>query len=222
TFVLPQVPVQVQQDAGNSTASAATAPVQRITIQMGDNEFTFDPMSVPDVPNVNYSQKIDELFVDWDSELRASLVVEKQKIPIKYWPEFYKKRKGVTKASSWGSRKGQWGKWRDIVEERQRFSSNADFWTKWSNANGQRMNYNTITKCLKESRAIDDKREADEARAFYENRPEDGREFFGYTKSGAQCAMTTDEAIARKWRKVKEENIIFASGANSQQNGMGR
>ncbi|KLO05935.1 hypothetical protein SCHPADRAFT_895876, partial [Schizopora paradoxa] len=73
TFVLPQVPVQVQQDAGNSTASAATAPVQRITIQMGDNEFTFDPMSVPDVPNVNYSQKIDELFVDWDSELRASL-----------------------------------------------------------------------------------------------------------------------------------------------------
>lgn len=78
------------------------------------------------------------------------------------------------------------------------------------------MNFNTITKRLKESRAVQKKQDADEARAFFENRPDDAREFFGYTKSGTQRAMTTNEKIARKWRKLKEKEDVPASSGASE------
>lgn len=64
-----------------------------------------------------------------------------------------------------------------------------------------------MTKLLKECRAAEDKRDADEARAFYTNKPDDAKDFFQYTKTGSQREMTTDEAIAKKWRKMKEQTL---------------
>lgn len=118
TQVLPQMahlPANASLNASFEDAhSRAPAPEsKKITVRMGHEEFSVDPMSVPDVPNINYSQKLDELFKHWEStELGAHLVIGGRGIPVKYWPEFYNKRKGMTKESSWDKRKGQWGKWR--------------------------------------------------------------------------------------------------------------
>lgn len=92
-----------------------TSKSRKVSVRIGDEDFSFDPASVPDVPTVSYSQKLDDLFKHWDTILDkrdAYLVVEGRGIPVKYWPEFYNKRKGMTNPSSWDAKKGQWGKWR--------------------------------------------------------------------------------------------------------------
>ena len=75
-----------------------------------DNEvFLFDKTKVPDPPTIHLSKDIDRLCREWEDS--TLLVVNGRSIPVKYWPEFYKKGKGA-KTSVWQALRVEWGNWK--------------------------------------------------------------------------------------------------------------
>ena len=79
------------------------------TARLGDEAFQFDKTKVPDPPTIHLSKDIDRLCREWEDS--TLLVVNGHGIPVKYWPEFYKKGKGA-KTSAWQALRVEWGNWK--------------------------------------------------------------------------------------------------------------
>jgi hypothetical protein len=79
------------------------------TARLGDEAFQFDKTKVPDPPTIHLSKDIDRLCCEWEGS--TLLVVNGRGIPVKYWPEFYKKGKGA-KTSTWQALRVEWGNWK--------------------------------------------------------------------------------------------------------------
>ncbi|KAJ7817001.1 hypothetical protein B0H13DRAFT_2380010 [Mycena leptocephala] len=60
-----------------------------------------------------------------------------------------------------------WGNWKFLVEERQEFANDDDFWSSYSTAEGARLRYQQILDKLKEGRESRDKSDAVAARRFF-------------------------------------------------------
>lgn len=211
TAVLPSEPAFTQ--------TLARADAVRITVQLGDEVFEFDPVSVPDVPSMIYSTKLDLLFKHWDTTKdNPLLVVEGRGIPVKYWPKFYNKRKGVSvNASSWANRKGQWNTWKFIMEERERFQTDEEFWARWSHEPGKRFNFQSMKIALQGQRSAENKRYADEARTYFADKPGECDKFFRYTKGGHPQTLKSDASIADKWRKRTDSSPSNSQADNSDE-----
>ena len=89
--------------------AAAIDPKHLVIVKLGDEEFACDHTQVNDPPMRHFSNNISGLFEHWHCS--DYLVVNGRGIPIKYWPEFYKAKKGF-KAGAWKAIRVEWGNWK--------------------------------------------------------------------------------------------------------------
>ncbi|KAJ7633797.1 hypothetical protein DFH06DRAFT_1336887 [Mycena polygramma] len=183
-----------------------------VVVLENDEEFSFDVTRVPNPPNIHFSGDIPRLFREWeDSKL---LMVNGRGIAIKYWPLFYKRRKQAAsqKNGAWDKIRTEWGNWKFLVEERQQFTSEDDFWRSHSTANGTHLRFQQILDALKESRERRDKVDAAAARRFFhadlDHSDADGA--FAYVKSGKRRIKDQDSSVAEIWRELLVNNLDIA------------
>ena len=89
--------------------AAAIDPKHLAIVKLGDEEFACDRTQINDPPARHFSDNISGLFEHWHCS--DYLVVNGRGIPIKYWPEFYKAKKGF-KAGTWKAIRVEWGNWK--------------------------------------------------------------------------------------------------------------
>jgi hypothetical protein len=99
-----------------------------------------------------------------------------------------------------------------LVEERQRFRSEDDFWSKYSREDHTRLRYQQILDALKEARESQERSDAKDARRFFngnlDHSEADG--VFAYTKSGQRRIKEKDSAVAEIWRDLLVSNADIA------------
>ncbi|KAI1789724.1 hypothetical protein LXA43DRAFT_1096140 [Ganoderma leucocontextum] len=160
---------------------------------------------VPNPPKVTFADDLSQLFKEW--YVSDLLLVNGRGIPVKDWDRFYKKRIGI-KQHAWELVRVQWGTWKFIVTERQRFASEELFWAHYSDKDGNRLNFKTICDLLQDGRKENDERDAAAARWFFGNDLADpaAHNYFHYKKSGKRYLCTKVQTIAAKWRQLLREH----------------
>jgi hypothetical protein len=208
----------------------------RAEAQLGNETFVFNKTEVPDPPAILFSKDIDRLFHEWEDS--TLLCVNGRNIPIKYWPEFYKKSKGV-KENAWGALRTKWDNWKVrsaqssvprhsltclkpqfIVTERQAHSDNTSFWRKFSDSNGQRLGYQKVLQALKKERKAIATHHATNARTFFGGNLDhpDAGGAFRYVRTGQWLVCTEEDAIAQRWLKLLQDRPDLAATWSSSQN----
>jgi hypothetical protein len=122
---------------------------------------------VPDPPAVSFANDLPRLNGMWDYKLphwsgTSSLVVNGHPVPVVHWPELYK----YGRKDQWKGMKARWFEWKvtflyflsvsflvptllfQVVVERYREGTPEEFWRTFSNDNGTRMTFTTITNRL--------------------------------------------------------------------------
>jgi hypothetical protein len=107
TVAIP--PVSNLTNQSITLPAAAIDPKHLAIVKLGDEEFACDRTQVNDPPARHFSDNISGLFEHWHHS--DYLVVNGRGIPIKYWPEFYKAKKGF-KAGAWKAICVEWGNWK--------------------------------------------------------------------------------------------------------------
>ncbi|KAG2036603.1 hypothetical protein BDR03DRAFT_982886 [Suillus americanus] len=198
--VLRPVNRDVQQDASASIETAGRGDNEEVspipTVQSQQHVLTglfFSPaetVSRGNIPqeNLAIAQLRDEDFL----------------IPVKYWGEFFKKSKGHAH-SVWDSIKVEWGNWKFIAEEWERFSDADAFWSEYSNPETHnKLLYQQILNCLVVHRAEKAAQDAADAQEFFGgnlNCPDADRAF-QYSKRGRTHLLSKDDAIAKRWKEL--------------------
>jgi hypothetical protein len=92
------------------TLPATSIDPEKLTFaKLEDEDFAFDRTDVSDPPAKHFSDDIPGLFQQWHhSDL---LIVNGRGIPIKFWPEFYRAKKGI-KQGAWKLIRVEWGNWK--------------------------------------------------------------------------------------------------------------
>ena len=72
--------------------AVAIDPKNLALVKLGEEEFACDRTTVPDPPARHFSNNISGLFEHWHCS--DHLIVNGRGIPLKYWPEFYRAKKG--------------------------------------------------------------------------------------------------------------------------------
>ena len=95
-----------------------------------------------------------------------------------------------------------------IVEERDRLGSDKAFWDKFTDTRGNRLLYQNILDQLKEERKQRNEKDYNEAFQFFNGNffGDKANGMFLYTRDTELTEFTDKNRIARKWRKLKEEN----------------
>ncbi|TDL18316.1 hypothetical protein BD410DRAFT_842937 [Rickenella mellea] len=192
-----------QDNSPDDTAMLTTSPVPSSSGACGypdsflidGKQFAFDFANVPDPPTANFADNVTELFRAWcDGNSIYATKVNGQGIPIKHWPDLYKKKyKGkVRKGPSqvWDAIRGKWGKYnvsflnfllvdveffefiqsdygQFIMTERERYATDDDFWKAFLNPNGSRMGITAIHTKLMDDRTSKSKASAADARRYF-------------------------------------------------------
>ncbi|KAH7891035.1 hypothetical protein F5I97DRAFT_2071488 [Phlebopus sp. FC_14] len=120
-------------------------------------------------------------------EQSTLLVVNRRGIPVQYWPEFYKKVKGAS---------GGIG------------SNSKDEW----------FSYKHILDALAKEHSANASQDAADAHFFFGNdlgHP-DAKGAFSYVKSGKTFLASKDDAIARKWIKLLDDDPEVSSRVRNQ------
>jgi hypothetical protein len=89
--------------------AVAIDPKNLAIVKLGEEEFACDRTTVPDPPARHFSNNISGLFEHWHCS--DHLIVNGRGIPLKYWPEFYRAKKGF-KAGAWKAICVEWGNWK--------------------------------------------------------------------------------------------------------------
>ncbi|KAI0721352.1 hypothetical protein C8T65DRAFT_692418 [Cerioporus squamosus] len=177
-----------------------------VIVDLDGDELAFDRTQVPNPPKVSFANDLPRLFREWHTS--EILTVNGRGIPVKHWDLFYKKRIGI-KQHAWDVVRVQWGNWKAcfLVTERETFSSEAMFWAKYSDSEGNRLSFQKILDILQGSRKTDDDRNAAAALWFFDgNLAQPGAHgYFAYRKSGTFYVCTKTQTIASKWRKLLHE-----------------
>ncbi|KAH7891058.1 hypothetical protein F5I97DRAFT_1827022 [Phlebopus sp. FC_14] len=120
-------------------------------------------------------------------EQSTLLVVNRRGIPVQYWPEFYKKVKGAS---------GGLG------------SNSKDEW----------FSYKHVLDALAKEHSANASQDAADAHFFFGNdlgHP-DAKGAFSYVKSGKTFLASKDDAIARKWIKLLDDDPEISSRVRNQ------
>ncbi|KAJ7810154.1 hypothetical protein B0H14DRAFT_2524424 [Mycena olivaceomarginata] len=181
-------------------------------VLLDGEEFSFDSTQVPNPPNIHFSNDIPRLVKEWESS--TLLRVNGCGIAIKDWPMFYQRRKQSRshKSGAWDKIRTAWGNWKFLVEERQRFGSEDDFWNKYSREDHTRLRYQQILDAWKEARESQERSDAKDARRFFNGNLDhsDADGVFAYTKSGQRRIKEKDSAVAEIWRDLLVSNADIA------------
>ncbi|KAG1858744.1 hypothetical protein DFJ58DRAFT_658634 [Suillus subalutaceus] len=164
---------------------------------LGDERFEYDKTRVPEPPTIHLSKDIDRLCKEWESS--NLLHVGGRGIPVKYWGEFYKRAKGA-KTTAWDALRVEWGNWKFIAEEHQRYPDTASFWCAFSDGNSKKFSYQQILNCIAEQRTAAAAQDANNARIFFGGNLDHSlaRGAFRYAKGSKTYLLRKDDAIAKK------------------------
>ncbi|PIL27067.1 hypothetical protein GSI_10206 [Ganoderma sinense ZZ0214-1] len=184
----------------------AIPPANLLTFDFDDSTMLhFDKTyQVSNPPKVTFSDNLSQLFKEW--HVSNLLRVNGRGIPVKDWDRFYKKRTGI-KQHAWDLLRVQWGTWKFIVEERERFTSEELFWAQYSDKNGNHLNFKTICERLQTSRKESNEKDAAAVCWFFDNdlaQPAT-HGYFYYKKSGKQHLVTEARTVAAKWRQLLQD-----------------
>ncbi|KAG0702936.1 hypothetical protein DFH29DRAFT_998890 [Suillus ampliporus] len=185
----------------------------RLGIAFLDGErFEYDKAHVPEPPTIHLSQDIEWLCKEWESS--NLLCVGGHGIPVKHWGEFYKRGKGV-KNTAWDALRVEWGNWKFIAEECQRYPDTASFWRVFSDGNGKRFSYQQILNCIADRWISAATRDANDARTFFGGDLDNplARGAFRYTKGGKSYLSSKDDAVTKKWRELLATQPDISSGS---------
>ncbi|KAF9232247.1 hypothetical protein BU15DRAFT_81457 [Melanogaster broomeanus] len=176
------------------------------------------PVAVPskDAGKLGIARLGDESFA-FDTS-KSSCRRRPCEIPVKYWPEFYKKASGA-KPHAWQALRVEWGNWKYIAEEWDRHHDSVSFWHKFSNERGEPLLYKAILEILAKQRNANTVQDATNARSFFGGNLShpDAQGAFSYVKSGKTFLATKDDVIARKWQTLlKNDPDISARWAAIQ------
>ncbi|KAK0481351.1 hypothetical protein IW261DRAFT_1562663 [Armillaria novae-zelandiae] len=141
-------------------------------------------------------QSWDDCSADWAPPPDHPIVIHGRPIPIKHWGELYRFNKMAN--GEWKRLKSHWSNWQFFMQAYQASSTPEAFWDTFSDSDGRRLNFSTITKILKEKRQQEDNNIATEAKRVFD------KEFtnqFGYEKEGRWVGMTRHSDIAKTYRK---------------------
>ncbi|KAG2039819.1 hypothetical protein BDR03DRAFT_1008497 [Suillus americanus] len=177
-------------------------PHHKLGVAMLDGEwFEYDKTKVPEPPTIHFSQDIDRLCDEWES--LNLLCIGGRGIPIKHWGEFYKRAKGV-KSTAWDALQVEWGNWKFIAEERQKYLDNDSFWQAFSDENGKSLSYQQLLNCLAEYWLSAAAQDANDAWTFFHGNLDHPMVHgtFRYTKAGKTYLLSKDITIAKKWREL--------------------
>ncbi|EPQ56079.1 hypothetical protein GLOTRDRAFT_128037 [Gloeophyllum trabeum ATCC 11539] len=187
-------------------------PEHLAVVNLGDEEFAFDRRTVPPRPAIAFSNDLPRLFREWhSSDCSNALVVNGRGIPVKYWPAIFKKRAGHG-TDTWSSTRGIWGKWKSIVQEREKFTSDDAFWAVYRDVDGNRLCYQHLLDKLQKQRMEADARDAANAREFFRGDLDSpaASGAFRYYKGSSYRVCTKDQQVAERWRSLLETDAQIA------------
>lgn len=200
-------------DTAAHTVPREEIPAANLGIaRLGNEDFAYDKSQLRGPPLIHFSRDIEQLCREWESS--DLLVVNGRGIPIKYWGEFFKKSKTRGRNSAWDSIKVEWGNWKFIAEEWQGFPSAETFWAEYSNPTTRsRFTYQQILNRLTSRRMENAARDAADARTFFGGNLDhpDANGAFRYLKCGQTHILSKDDAIAKKWRELLNNDPAIAS-----------
>ncbi|RDX50897.1 hypothetical protein OH76DRAFT_1555394 [Lentinus brumalis] len=194
------------------------APEKQISVLLGDERLTCYASQIPDPPRRHYSQDIPELFHEW--EHGGLLKIQGRAIPLKYWPDVYQKRSPRRKGKRekdgdvWELMKGEYGKWRWLVEEKDRLGSEDAFWAKYSDpASGTRLQYSQIQARLKSQRTRTFREDAQAAKEYFggDLTRADTQGAFMYKKGSTMVLLTQNKQIAEQWLELLRTHPMIAA-----------
>ncbi|KAH9842310.1 uncharacterized protein C8Q71DRAFT_852880 [Rhodofomes roseus] len=140
------------------------------------------------------------LFREWHTS--NLLTIAGRGIPVKHWDKVYKKRSGVVETDAWHALRVEWGNWKFLAEERDRFSSEDAFWDK-----------------LQKDRTWTDAADYDAAMRYFggDLGRSDTQGVFRYKKSGKWRICDKKLTVAKKWRALleKDETIRAKLGSHA-------
>ncbi|RDX57530.1 hypothetical protein OH76DRAFT_1395357 [Lentinus brumalis] len=185
------------------------APENRLVFELDGKSLVFDKSTVPNPPKISFADDISRLFREWHAS--DLLVVNGQGIPIKHWERFYKKRNRI-KEHAWDVVGGLWGHWKFLVEERERYPSEEEFWAKYSDQDGKRLSFQRLLDILQDQRKVEQEREAAAALHFFHHDLSSAaaRGYFRYKKSGKMRTHRKAKQVAERWRKILREQPDIA------------
>ncbi|KAH9927790.1 uncharacterized protein B0H18DRAFT_875189 [Fomitopsis serialis] len=184
-----------------------TTPADRcVCVNLDGRDIYFEKADLPDPPAIHFSDDIPGLFLEWHASRR--LIIAGHGIPIKHWDKLYKKRNKLVETDAWKAIKVEWGNWKFLVEERERFPTEDAFWHAYSDEKGERMSYQHILDKLQQGRGCTDDADYDAAMKYFEGNLEraDTRGLFRYRKRGIWRVCSKRLTIARIWRKLLSED----------------
>ncbi|KAL6305558.1 hypothetical protein BKA93DRAFT_824945 [Sparassis latifolia] len=199
------------------------APENLMTIELDGEHFSFDKTKVPIIrPGVLFSTNIPRLFREWyradTNPAEAVLVINGRGITMKDWPLIFKKRLEA-QAMTWSDMHAIWGKWKFVVEERERFLSDEAFWAVYADQQGNKMCYQHILDKLQGQRMNSSKKGVNDTRRYFNNdlNRADTDGYFRYTKANQTRIFTKDQKVAQKWRELLKKNESMAAGRRAMQ-----
>lgn len=172
--VVPQVftHVPVTGPASHSGITSSPQPAlsniedqshRQYKIKFRDNTtLAFTQAEVPDPPAVSFADNLPKLNAMWDDSPEhwggeSCLSISGRAIPLVYWPEVYR----YGKKHQWKGTKGKWHEWKvcfsslevhhntnffllQVIVERWRKCTPAEFWAVYSDADGKHLPYTNI------------------------------------------------------------------------------
>ncbi|KAH9842314.1 uncharacterized protein C8Q71DRAFT_876050 [Rhodofomes roseus] len=160
---------------------------------------------------------IPSLFREWHTS--NLLTIAGRGIPVKHWDKVYKKRSGVVETDAWHALRVEWGNWKFLAEERDRFSSEDAFWDKYSNEERERLSYQQILDRLQKDRTWTDAADYDAAMRYFggDLGRSDTQGVFRYKKSGKWRICDKKLTVAKKWRALLEKDETIRANWEAMQ-----
>ncbi|KAF7983639.1 hypothetical protein HWV62_20582 [Athelia sp. TMB] len=194
----------INTDSFSAIPATEASLMNLTTIKLGDNDFTFDRSTVPDPPAVYFSDNLARLFEHWYSS--DLLKINGLGIPVKHWQVIYRK------TGAWATLRTAWGNYKLLVDERERYPTEAHFWPVYS-IEGEHMTQTQILARLATARSTQVAQDVQDAMRFFDNNLShpDADNYFTYKKKGRQVPLSKNTEISRKWRSLLHDNEIIST-----------
>ncbi|TEB15132.1 hypothetical protein FA13DRAFT_1651398 [Coprinellus micaceus] len=142
----------------------------------------------------------DDRLPGWDGV--SYLTIKSVSIALVYWREVYSGRYRGGGPNHWHTLKPRWSDWKKVAL-RWNQGSPQQFWSRFSDAEGNHMDYTTTLRAIQDDRRKDDEEQVKRAREEYGSRFD---KVFTYRKGNTWHVLTKDVDIAKKYRSLKGGN----------------
>ncbi|TDL13833.1 hypothetical protein BD410DRAFT_846580 [Rickenella mellea] len=189
-----------QDNTPDEIAMPTTSPVPSSSGACGYSDsflidgksFAFDFATVPDPPTANFAENVTELFRAWCDGNSIYFLLDDAEFFKLIQPDY-----------------GQF-----IMTERERYTTDDDFWMAFLTPNGSRMGITAIHKKLMDNRMSKSKASAADARRYFgedlRSAEVGNKKIFTYKKSNKTFVISDDQKVAEIWETLLETNNEIA------------